>query len=30
LATRIIEIDATGVIDFSGNYDEYLRSRGYV
>jgi len=30
LATRIIELDATGVIDFSGNYDEYLRSRGYV
>lgn len=30
LATRIIELDATGVIDFSGTYDEYLRSRGYV
>lgn len=30
LATRIIELDASGVIDFSGNYDEYLRSRGYV
>ncbi|MFT7291499.1 MAG: ATPase subunit of ABC transporter with duplicated ATPase domains [Marinobacter psychrophilus] len=30
LATRIIELDASGVIDFSGSYDEYLRSRGYV
>ena len=30
LATRIIELDASGVIDFSGNYDEYLRSRGYA
>jgi ATPase subunit of ABC transporter with duplicated ATPase domains len=30
LATRIIELDASGVIDFSGSYDEYLRSRGYA
>ncbi|MBL1433453.1 MAG: ABC-F family ATPase [Gammaproteobacteria bacterium] len=28
LATRIIEITEKGVIDFSGNYDEYLRSQG--
>ena len=28
LATRIVEIKATGVIDFRGTYDDYLRSRG--
>ncbi|MDH4275455.1 MAG: ATP-binding cassette domain-containing protein, partial [Gammaproteobacteria bacterium] len=28
LATRIIELDATGVADFTGTYDEYLRSKG--
>jgi ATPase subunit of ABC transporter with duplicated ATPase domains len=28
LATRIIEITPTGVIDFTGTYDDYLRSRG--
>jgi ATPase subunit of ABC transporter with duplicated ATPase domains len=28
LATRIVEIKATGVIDFRGSYDDYLRSRG--
>ncbi len=28
LATRIIELTPTGIIDFSGAYDEYLRSRG--
>jgi ATPase subunit of ABC transporter with duplicated ATPase domains len=28
LATRIIELAATGIIDFSGSYDDYLRSRG--
>jgi ATPase subunit of ABC transporter with duplicated ATPase domains len=28
LATRIIEITPTGVIDFTGTYDDYLKSRG--
>jgi ATPase subunit of ABC transporter with duplicated ATPase domains len=28
LATRIIEITPTGIIDFTGAYDDYLRSRG--
>ncbi len=28
LATRIIELSASGVIDFSGTYDDYLRSQG--
>jgi ATPase subunit of ABC transporter with duplicated ATPase domains len=28
IATRIVEIKATGVIDFRGTYDDYLRSRG--
>jgi ATPase subunit of ABC transporter with duplicated ATPase domains len=28
IATRIIELTPKGVIDFSGNYDDYLRSRG--
>jgi ATPase subunit of ABC transporter with duplicated ATPase domains len=28
LATRIIELTPTGIIDFSGAYDDYLRSRG--
>lgn len=28
LATRIVEIKATGVIDFRGTYDDYLQSRG--
>jgi ATPase subunit of ABC transporter with duplicated ATPase domains len=28
LATRIVEIKASGVIDFRGTYDDYLRSRG--
>jgi ATPase subunit of ABC transporter with duplicated ATPase domains len=30
LATRIIELSADGVIDFSGTYDDYLRSQGVV
>ncbi len=30
LATRIIEITPEGVIDFSGSYEEYLRSQGIV
>ena len=28
LATRIIEITPTGIIDFTGPYDDYLKSRG--
>ena len=28
LATRIIELSPSGVIDFSGTYDDYLRSQG--
>ncbi len=28
LATRIIELTPTGVIDFGGDYDHYLRSQG--
>jgi ATPase subunit of ABC transporter with duplicated ATPase domains len=28
LATRIIELTATGIVDFNGSYDEYLRSQG--
>ena len=28
LATRIIEITPSGVIDFRGNYDDYLREKG--
>ena len=28
IATRIVEIRPTGIIDFTGNYDDYLRSRG--
>jgi ATPase subunit of ABC transporter with duplicated ATPase domains len=28
LATRIIEITPTGIIDFTGAYDDYLKSRG--
>ncbi|MGY4533102.1 ATPase subunit of ABC transporter with duplicated ATPase domains [Pseudomonas sp. TE3786] len=30
LATRIIELSASGVVDFSGTYDDYLRSQGVV
>ena len=30
LATRIIELSADGVVDFSGTYDDYLRSQGVV
>ncbi|OHC26574.1 MAG: ABC-F family ATPase, partial [Pseudomonadales bacterium RIFCSPLOWO2_02_FULL_63_210] len=30
LATRIIELSASGVIDFSGTYDDYLRSQGLI
>ena len=28
LATRIIELSPTGIIDFHGNYDDYLKSQG--
>ena len=28
LATRVVEIKPTGIIDFRGSYDDYLRSRG--
>jgi ATPase subunit of ABC transporter with duplicated ATPase domains len=28
IATRIVEIKSTGIIDFRGTYDDYLRSRG--
>ncbi len=28
LATRIIELTPTGIVDFKGNYDDYLRSQG--
>ncbi|WP_422447185.1 ABC-F family ATPase [Endozoicomonas sp. ALB091] len=28
LATRIIEIKDTGIVDFHGSYDDYLRSQG--
>jgi ATPase subunit of ABC transporter with duplicated ATPase domains len=28
LATRVIEITPKGLVDFVGNYDDYLRSRG--
>ncbi len=30
LATRIIELKADGVVDFSGTYDDYLRSQGVI
>ncbi|WP_282357608.1 ABC-F family ATPase [Pseudomonas sp. PS01303] len=30
LATRIIELSPNGVTDFSGTYDDYLRSQGVV
>ena len=29
LATRIIDLSGDGVTDFSGSYDDYLRSQGY-
>ncbi len=28
LATRIIDMKSTGIVDFKGNYEEYLRSQG--
>jgi len=28
IATRVVEIKSTGIIDFRGTYDDYLRSRG--
>jgi ATPase subunit of ABC transporter with duplicated ATPase domains len=27
LATRVIEITAHGIVDFNGNYEDYLESR---
>ncbi len=30
LATRILEFTEDGIVDFVGNYDEYLRSQGVV
>lgn len=30
LATRIIELSENGVTDFSGSYDDYLRSQGII
>lgn len=30
LATRIVELSADGITDFSGTYDDYLRSQGHV
>ncbi|WP_188036046.1 ABC-F family ATPase [Pseudomonas sp. EZ-C24] len=30
LATRILELTPEGVVDFSGTYDDYLRSQGVV
>ena len=30
LATRIVELSADGVTDFSGSYDDYLRSQGLI
>ncbi|MDO9478016.1 MAG: ABC-F family ATPase, partial [Pseudohongiella sp.] len=28
LATRVIDMQPAGLIDFKGNYEEYLRSQG--
>jgi len=28
LATRIIDLKPTGIVDFKGNYEDYLRSQG--
>jgi ATPase subunit of ABC transporter with duplicated ATPase domains len=30
LATRVIELKADKVVDFTGNYEDYLRSQGIV
>ena len=30
LATRIIDMQPEGIVDFSGSYDDYLRSQGVV
>lgn len=30
LATRILELSPSGIVDFSGTYDEYLRSQGVI
>ena len=28
IATRILEIKANGIVDFTGNYEDYLTSQG--
>jgi ATPase subunit of ABC transporter with duplicated ATPase domains len=28
LATRILEVKEDGVVDFQGNYEDYLKSQG--
>jgi hypothetical protein len=28
LATRIVEMEPEGIVDFKGNYEDYLRSQG--
>ncbi len=30
LATRVMEIKADRIVDFTGNYEDYLRSQGIV
>ena len=30
LATRVLEIKGDRVVDFTGNYEDYLRSQGIV
>ena len=30
LATRVIDMSPNGIVDFSGNYEDYLRSQGFV
>lgn len=30
LATRVIDMSPNGIVDFSGNYEDYLRSQGFA
>jgi ATPase subunit of ABC transporter with duplicated ATPase domains len=30
LATRVIELTPNGIVDFQGNYEEYLKSQDIV
>jgi len=30
MATRIIEITPTGIVDFHGDYEEYLQNQGVL